>query len=124
MKDLGFPAKMCLVSMLLGFLLSCAASPPGARESSRSNRPILTEDLDEGSFGNLHSALRELRPLWLRRINGVFADGVSVGGESWLRVTPPDRIERIDFLTCEEAMTQLSVSSCMTGRYIHVIYRR
>jgi len=108
------------VTVLISF--GCASTTSGPR-SGTSRDPIEAQALGSGQFSSLHQALQQLRPTWLYRLGGVYEDGFRVNGIEWLRATSPVGVQRIELLTCEEAMLRLPVPSCVSAQYIHVRHR-
>lgn len=123
-RDMGSaPGRRVWAFALLVLVAACASSGAEAR-SGGTDAPIGPADLENGGYSSLYVAVRELRPGWLNRINGVFVDGHAVEGIPWLRSVPTDGVDLIELLSCDEAMTRLYVSNCFTGRYIAIAYRR
>jgi hypothetical protein len=112
------------VCLLLPMAAASCASGGAQRPGSRVDESITASDLESGGYNSIYAALRQLRPSWLNRLNGVYADGFETEGQSWLRTSPTDGVALIELLSCEEAMVRLPVSGCVSGRYINVRYRR
>lgn len=109
--------------VLLSLLAACASSGSSSGGEG-TDAPITYSDLADGGYTSIYAALRQLRPSWLNRVNGVYADGFETEGTAWLRSSPTDGVAQIELLSCEEAMVHLPVSNCVTGRYLNIRYRR
>lgn len=90
------------------------------------NDPVTAGELTSEQFTDLYDAVRHLRPTWLRDLGGVFANGhrVEQSPIQWLRSTPTGGVTLIEIYECDDAIIHLSVSRCVSSRYLDVSFRR
>lgn len=113
-------AKMAVL-LTWGLVTGCASgSPAPSDEISESDVTALSaRDLDD--YSSLLSAIRTLRPTWIRRTREVFVDGSFHGPQQTLSSISPRSVLRVEMVPAPEARRRfrLCVDTHGTGPVVN-----
>lgn len=111
--------RLTLVSILA--VLTSAGCAASTASAPRSNASITADELRSSAATTVLTAVRDLRPQWLNRLEGAFLDGVPVSVRQLERESLSG-IAEIRLLTAEQATARYGTRS-LSGSFLEVVHR-